>query len=78
MFTAVAERDLRNEMPQMKGAGSDVVGVIAKLNKEAKEMKERSKRIQERQEKERERFYETVSSSSDKSIEEVVPPTPSK
>ena len=78
-FAAVAERDLQQEMPTMKGAGSDVVGVMAQLNKEAKQLQRSSQRIQERKEKETERFIQTVTSSSSSEIEEIiVPPTPSK
>ena len=79
VFSAVAERDLQQEMPTMKGAGKDVVGVLAMLNKEAKEMQHRSsQRLQNRKEKEAESFIQNLVSSSSSNVEEVVPPTPSK
>ena len=65
------------EMPGV-GAGADKesLELLSRLNVQAKGMRSKSKRIQDNQEKERERFAEEI--EIELSVEEVVPPTPSK
>ena len=65
-------------MPSVAGGGREVLGKLAKLNKQAKDIQRTSSRIRERREKEKTGFVEEIDLASSDSIEEMVPPTPSK
>ena len=52
----------------LRGAGEEVLGTLASLNKKAKEIRKSSVRIQERKEREQREFVEEIDLSSSRQV----------